>query len=143
VVIDTTGNVGIGTTMPYVSLDLHSKTDALALPVGTQGQEPSSPVNGMIRYSTTANHVEAYIAGAWTTLTTGGDNAGIYLGTSANNTNPQRSNDATNGLFSQVGTSVAVAAAGSKNDARQQHGCRHRDGLADMQEIRRRELRAK
>jgi hypothetical protein len=111
---NSTGKVGIGTTSPPASFDLSQTTDALALPIGTQGQEPASPLNGMIRYSTTAGDLEAYIAGAWTTLTTGGDNAAIYLGTSASNTNPQRNNDGTTGLFSPVGTSVAVAAAGSE-----------------------------
>jgi hypothetical protein len=75
--------LGIGSSAPVVSVDLSQKTDAFALPVGTQGQEPASPMNGMIRYSTTANDVEAYIAGAWTTLTTGGSTAAITLGTSA------------------------------------------------------------
>jgi collagen type VII alpha len=77
------GSVGIGTTSPYVSLDLHSRTDALALPVGTTGQEPTNSLNGMIRYNTTLTDVEAYIGGYWTTLTTGsGGTSSNYLGTS-------------------------------------------------------------
>jgi hypothetical protein len=64
---NTLFRLGIGTASPVASLDLSQKADALALPVGTQGQEPASPLNGMIRYSTTAGDVEAYIAGAWTT----------------------------------------------------------------------------
>src|SRR6185312_10575443 len=44
------GNVGIGTTSPAVSLDLGSRTDALALPTGTAAQEPASPASGWIRF---------------------------------------------------------------------------------------------
>lgn len=65
-------NIGIGTTAPLVSFDLHTETDALALPTGSTGQEPASPLNGMIRYNTTIGDLEAFIAGAWTSLTTGG-----------------------------------------------------------------------
>ncbi len=108
------GNVGIGTTAPYVSLDLHSKTDALALPVGTQGQEPATPLNGMIRYSTTANDVEAYISGAWTTLTTGGSGASITLGTSAATPNPASSYSTTTGEFSPASGAYAISSAGTE-----------------------------
>ena len=48
------------------------ETDALALPVGTTGQRPGSPLDGMIRYNSTTPVLEAYVNGAWTTLTTGG-----------------------------------------------------------------------
>jgi uncharacterized protein YaiE (UPF0345 family) len=84
------------------------------LPVGTQGQEPASPMNGMIRYSTTANDVEAYIAGAWTTLTTGGSTAAITLGTSAATPNPASSYSATTGLFSGASGQVSVTSTGSE-----------------------------
>src|SRR5579864_8304933 len=76
---NTNFRLGIGSSSPVVSLDLSQKTDALALPVGTTGQEPGSPLNGMIRYNTTLNDLESYINGAWTTLTTGGTGATIYL----------------------------------------------------------------
>jgi hypothetical protein len=112
--ITTAGNVGIGSTSPVVSLDLSQKTDALALPVGTQGQEPASPMNGMIRYSTTANDIEAYIAGACTTLTTGGSSASITLGTSAATPDPASSYSATTGLFSPASGVTAITAAGTE-----------------------------
>lgn len=35
---------------------------------GTTAQRPGTPVNGMIRYNTTLNALEAYINGAWTTI---------------------------------------------------------------------------
>jgi hypothetical protein len=106
--------LGIGTTAPVVSLDLSQKTDALALPVGTQGQEPASPINGMIWYSTTANDIEAYIAGAWTTLTTGGSTAAITLGTSAATPDPASSYSATTGLFSPASGVTSITAAGTE-----------------------------
>ena len=62
------GKFGIGTISPAVSLDLSSKIDAIDIPSGTTAQRPSSPSNGMIRYNTTANEVEAYVDGGWSTL---------------------------------------------------------------------------
>ena len=62
-----TGNVGIGSTTPTVSLDLSQQTDAVALPSGVSSLRPTG-VNGMIRYNSTLPGVEAYVNGAWTTL---------------------------------------------------------------------------
>ena len=112
--IDNAGKVGIGSTSPVVSLDLSQRTDALALPVGTQGQEPGSPMNGMIRYSTTAGDIEAYIAEAWTTLTTGGSTAAITLGTSVATPDPASSFSATTGLFSGASGQVSVTSTGNE-----------------------------
>jgi hypothetical protein len=68
--IDSSGNVGIGTISPAVSLDLGSRIDAIDIPSGTTAQRPSSPSNGMIRYNTTENEVEGYVNGGWTSLGT-------------------------------------------------------------------------
>jgi hypothetical protein len=75
-------------------------TDAVLLARGTTGQQPGSPVNGMIRYNTDNNKFEAYENGAWANMIAGGsslwtDNtthisrngivavSGTYTGTSA------------------------------------------------------------
>jgi hypothetical protein len=47
--VTSAGNVGIGST-PLVSLDLSSKTDAVALPKGSSGQRPTGAV-GYLRYN--------------------------------------------------------------------------------------------
>ena len=112
--VSTTGYVGIGSTSPRASLDLSQKTDALALPVGTTGQEPSTPVNGMIRYNSSIPDLEAYIGSSWTTLTTGGDNASIYIGSSLTAANPQISGDATSGLYTPTGSTVSIITGGTQ-----------------------------
>jgi hypothetical protein len=58
------GNFGIGTTNPVVSLDLKSKTDAIALPQGTTAQRPSGN-NPYIRYNTTNTALEFYNGTDW------------------------------------------------------------------------------
>jgi hypothetical protein len=65
-----TGNVGIGSSSPIVSLDLTQKTDALALPIGTSGTRPTGAaiVNGELRYNSGLAQIEAYTGGTWSTL---------------------------------------------------------------------------
>ena len=58
------GNIGIGTASPVVSLDLKSKTDAIALPQGTTAQRPSGN-NPYIRYNTTNTALEFYNGTDW------------------------------------------------------------------------------
>jgi len=66
------GNVGIGSTSPLVSLDLSQKVDALALPVGTNGGRPigGNLVNGEIRYNSSIPGLEAYVNGGWSNIMT-------------------------------------------------------------------------
>jgi len=64
--ITSAGKVGIGTTLPAVSLDI-SATDAVQMPKGTTAQRPTA-AEGMLRYSTTDNGFEGYIDGAWGTI---------------------------------------------------------------------------
>ncbi len=64
------GNVAIGGTSARTTLDLGNRTDAVILPTGTVAQRPSSPVNGMIRKSSTSSAVEYYdgITSSWMLL---------------------------------------------------------------------------
>jgi hypothetical protein len=62
--VASSGNIGIGTTNPAVSLDLKSKTDAIALPQGTTAQRPTGN-NPYIRYNTTNTALEFYNGTDW------------------------------------------------------------------------------
>jgi hypothetical protein len=55
--------------MAQASIDLSARTDAAAMPVGTTGQRPGSPINGMLRYNSTSAGLEAYVNGSWSPLT--------------------------------------------------------------------------
>ena len=59
--------VGIGTTMPTVSLDLASRTDAISIPVGSTAARPTG-VNGLIRYNNQIQRFEGYGNNAWSGL---------------------------------------------------------------------------
>ena len=109
--VASSGKVGIGSTVPRASFDLSQNSDAMILPIGTSAARPTG-VNGMLRYNSTYPDLEAYIGNIWTTLTTGGANAGIDLGTSATATNPSVTGDLTSGLFSPAASTVAVATGG-------------------------------
>lgn len=62
-------SVFVGTSNTAVERS-SSATGAIQLPSGTTAQRPSSPVNGMIRHSTTSGTIEAYIEGSWVNLYT-------------------------------------------------------------------------
>ena len=75
-----TGDLGIGTTSPSVSLDVNA-TDAIQVPAGTTAQRPTA-ANGMLRYSTTDNQFEGYVDGAWGAIAGGGGGSRtVTLGT--------------------------------------------------------------
>ncbi len=74
--LERTGNVGIGTVDPIVSLDLGANTDALLLPLGTVAERPASLSNGLIRYNSDNAKFEGYEAGAWTDFVTAGAGGG-------------------------------------------------------------------
>ena len=85
--ITSTGNLGIGSTIPLSVLDMSQRTDAVILPIGTADQRPASPINGMIRYNSTYSVVEAYQNNNWYTyaavysveyLVVGGGGGGGY-----------------------------------------------------------------
>jgi hypothetical protein len=64
----TTASTGKFTTLEATGTVSFTSTGAALMPSGTTGQQPVSPVNGMIRYNTTNSSLESYIAGAWTTI---------------------------------------------------------------------------
>ena len=73
-----TGNVGIGTTVARVALDIVS-TSAILAPAGSAVQRPTG-VKGLLRYNTTDDVFEGYSGvgtGSWSSLGSGG--AGISL----------------------------------------------------------------
>ena len=61
----TGGNVGIGNTSPTVSLDLSTRTDAIAVPKGTTAQRPATPVAGYHRFNSSTNFAEYYTGTQW------------------------------------------------------------------------------
>lgn len=60
ITINSSGNVGIGTSTPAVSLDLSARTDVIALPRGTTAQRPTAPLVGMLRFNTSIDALEYY-----------------------------------------------------------------------------------
>ena len=61
------GNVGIGTSSPRVSLHIDS-TGGMIIPVGTTAQRPSVSQAGIIRYNTTNSTFEGYSGTTWSGL---------------------------------------------------------------------------
>ena len=66
-ILDTNGNLGLGTATPQASLDINS-TDSILLPRGTTAQQPGSPVEGMFRYNSDDNAIEFWNGTAWISL---------------------------------------------------------------------------
>lgn len=60
-------NVGLGTSIPRSELDVQG-TGAIVVPVGTTGERPAIPAQGMIRFNTTTVHFEGYNGTAWVNL---------------------------------------------------------------------------
>jgi len=65
IILDESGNVGLGSTAPTVSVDISEKTDAVALPVGTTAQRPSTAYGGYIRWNSTSSALEVYNGTNW------------------------------------------------------------------------------
>lgn len=64
------GNVGIGTDNPLVSLDIR-RQDAICLPCGSISQRPSPAVPGYIRYNVESDCVEAFTGCDWQDMMNG------------------------------------------------------------------------
>jgi hypothetical protein len=68
------GNIGIGgNTAPGCSLDIGSRTDAIAIPKGTTAQRPGSPSSGMGRFNTEISKTEFYNGTVWVAIGGAGD----------------------------------------------------------------------
>lgn len=102
----TNHRLGIGTASPRSSLDIGGDTDALIMPSGNTSQRPTG-VNGMVRYNTDGNVLEAYQNSSWASLLS-------VLGGSAAVTAPQRAGDPGTGLFSDAASTVEISAGGTK-----------------------------
>lgn len=66
------GNISIGTVQAQAGLDVKTTgaASAIIVPRDTVANRPATAVNGMIRYASDTNVLEAYVNGAWTTLGT-------------------------------------------------------------------------
>jgi hypothetical protein len=86
---DTNNRLGIGTTTPAVSLAI-SATDAILLPVGTTGQQPTG-ATGMLRFNSSTTSFEGYNGTAWGSIgggaTGGGTDQIFYLNGQTVNSN--------------------------------------------------------
>ena len=63
-------------TATFAGNILMSGTGTLDLPVGTTGERPGTPNNGMIRYNTTLTRYEGYSGSAWGSLGGGATGGG-------------------------------------------------------------------
>lgn len=84
--LDPFGNIGVGTGVPMVSLDMGMRTDSIRVPKGTTPQRPSTPVDGDMRFNTSMGEFEFYQQAQWTPLHRP-SNRGIQAFTTVGSTN--------------------------------------------------------
>ena len=65
--LNSSGSVGIGTTSPAATFDVGG-TGSIKIPVGSTGERPGSPVNGMMRINTTTGRLEYYYGSGWNSV---------------------------------------------------------------------------
>ncbi len=104
------GNIGIGTSTPVAKLEI-SGTGAVAIPRGTDAQRPSSPQNGMIRYSSTGNDFEVYANSAWRKIVT--STGGLTAAAGSDTYIQYNSNGSLAGSSGLVFTSVGYVGIGT------------------------------
>jgi hypothetical protein len=85
-VVGTLGQITVanGSTTPQVSIYENPTipgTQYVKLPAGTTATRPDTPVNGMLRYSTTFGLFEGYINGSWQTIAAGTGVTSVATGT--------------------------------------------------------------
>ena len=77
--VDASGNVGINTTTPQVTLDINA-TDAVALPHGTTQQRPTSAIasnlRGYIRFNSSISQFEGHNGSDWASVGGGATGGG-------------------------------------------------------------------
>jgi hypothetical protein len=113
---NTNFRLGINTASPAVSLAI-SATDAILLPVGTTGQQPSGAA-GMLRFNSSTTSFEGYNGTAWGSIgggaTGGGTDQIFYLNGQTVNTNYTIASTNNAGTFGPVtiasGVVVTVSA---------------------------------
>jgi len=115
---NTNFRLGIGTASPAVSLAV-SATDAILLPVGTTGQQPTGAA-GMLRFNSSTTSFEGYNGTAWGSIgggaTGGGTDQIFYLNGQTVNTNysiPSGQNAGTFGPITIAGGIVVTVPSGS------------------------------
>jgi len=80
--INITNTNGVGNPVFSIASDaVLPGTGAVTIPTGTTGQQPSSPVVGMMRYDTTAGAYYGYSAGAWRQFSLSGGVTQVNTGT--------------------------------------------------------------
>jgi len=115
---DTNNRLGVGTTSPSVTLAM-SATDAILIPVGTTGQQPTGAA-GMLRFNSSTTSFEGYNGTAWGSIgggaTGGGTDQIFYLNGQTVNSNytiPTSQNAGTFGPVTIAGGAVVTVPSGS------------------------------
>jgi hypothetical protein len=115
---NTNFRLGVGTASPSVTLAM-SATDAILIPVGTTGQQPTGAA-GMLRFNSSTSLFEGYNGTAWGSIgggaTGGGTDQIFYLNGQTVNTSytiPNGQNAGTFGPVTIAGGAVVTVPSGS------------------------------
>ncbi len=115
---DSNNRLGIGTASPSVTLAMPA-TDAILIPVGTTGQQPTGAA-GMLRFNSSTSLFEGYNGTAWGSIgggaTGGGTDQIFYLNGQTVNSNytiPAGQNAGTFGPVTIAGGAVVTVPSGS------------------------------